>query len=110
MLKQHLEDLVGEGHLKEYVEDRCSKKAQGGSDRKGVNNVAEEGAPTGVIEVVHGAVNPSEVITRSVRTQRKLAAHLKEVYQMSTKLNFVNKLGQLKGEVSFSNEDLQNVV
>ena len=110
MLKQHLEDLVRKGHLKEYVEDGCAKKAPGGSKRKEVKNVAEEGAPIGVIDVVHGAVNPAEVTTQSVRTQRKMAAHLKEVYQMSTEPSFVNRSRQVKGEISFSDEDLRDVV
>lgn len=41
MLKQHLEDLVKEGHLKEYVEDTRAKKNQGSSDREEIKNVAK---------------------------------------------------------------------
>ena len=59
-------------------------------DRKVVKNVAEGGVRIGVIDVVHGVINPAEVTTQFVRTQRKMAAHLKEVYQMSTELSFVN--------------------
>lgn len=59
--------------------------------------------------MVHGAINPSEVAAQSVRTQRKIATHLKEVYQMGTEPTFVKKAG-VKGEISFSDEDLLDVV
>ena len=110
MLKQHLEDLVKEGHLKEYVEDTRAKKAQGNLDRKEKRSVAEEREPAGVIDVVHGVISPTEMTTQSIRTQRKMAAHLKEVYQTSTEPSIINKSAQGKGEISFSNEDLRDVV
>ena len=63
MLKQHLEDPVKEGHLKEYIESTGTRKNQGSSDRKEIKNVADEGGPMGIIDVVHGAINPVEMTT-----------------------------------------------
>ena len=39
-----------------------------------------------------------------------MAAHLKEVYQMTTEPSFVNRAGELKREISFSDKDLRDVV
>ena len=58
---------------------------------------------------MHGAINPAEVTTQSVRTQRKMAAHLKEVHQMSIKPSIVNKSVRGKAKISFSDEDLRDV-
>ena len=63
-----------------------------------------------MIDVVHGAISQVEMATQSIRTQRKIPSHLKEVYQMSTEPSIVNKSGQEKGEILFSDEDLQDVV
>lgn len=81
-----------------------------GLDRKEEKNFGGDRAPVGVIDVVHGAINPSEVAAQSVRTQRKMATHLKEVYQMGTEPTFVKKAGEVKGEISFLDEDLLDVV
>lgn len=72
--------------------------------------VTEEEGPIGIIDVVRGVVNPSELTTQSVRSQRKMAAHLKEVYQMSSEPCIVSKPGRGKTEISFSDEDLRDVV
>lgn len=82
--------MVKEGYLKEYVEDirtRKTKEARIGKRE----NFADEGGPVGIIDVV--AINPAEMTTQSVRTQRKMAKHLKEVYRMSTEPSIVNKSG-----------------
>ena len=110
ILKQHLEDLVKEGHLKEYIENKHAKRGPEGSDRKGEKNLGEDRGPIGVIDVVQGATNLAEVTAQSVRTQRKMAAHLKEVYQMTTEPSFINKPREVKGEISFSDEDLLHMV
>ena len=110
MLKQHLEVLVKEGYLKEFIADELAKKSSGDSDRKGEKNSGKDKGPIGVIDVVTGVTNLAEVTTQSVRTQRKMAAYLKEVYQMTTKPIFVSRAGELKGEISFSDEDLRDVV
>ena len=74
MLKQHLEDLVKEGHLKEFIVDEHAKKSSGDPDRKGERNLGKDKGPIGVIDVVHGVTNPAEVTTQSNKTQRKMAA------------------------------------
>ena len=64
MLKQHLEDLVKECHLKEYVGDERAKKGPEGSNWKGEKNPGEDKALIGVIDVVYGAINLAEVTTQ----------------------------------------------
>ena len=71
MIKQHLEDLVKEGHLKEYVGEEWVERVPGGSDRKGEKNPGKDIAPIGVIDVVQGTINLTEVTTQSVRMHRK---------------------------------------
>ena len=68
MLKQHLEDLVKEGHQKEYIGNEHAKRGPGGLDQKGEKNLDKDRSPIGVIDVVHGARNSTEVTTQSVRT------------------------------------------
>ena len=106
MLKQHLEGLVKEGHLKEYVENAGTKKNQGSLDRKEIKNVAYEERPMGIIDVVHGAINPTEMTTQSIKNQKRMATHLKKVYQMSTEPSIVNISRRGKAEISFSDDDL----
>ena len=110
MLKQHLEDLVKEEHLKEFIESTGTKKNQRSLDRNEIKNVTDEGGPMGIINVVHGAINPAEMTTQYVKNQRRMAAHLKEVYQMSTESSIVNISGRRKAEISFSDDGLRDVI
>ena len=110
MLKQHLEDLVKEGHLKEFIADEHAKKSSGDQSRKGERSMDKGKSLIRVIDVVHGVINPAEVTTQSIITQRKMAAHLKEVYHMTTEPSFVHKMGERKEEISFTDEDLRDVV
>lgn len=86
------------------------KKGPGSSARKELRSDQQKERPVGVIDVVHGATNLSEVPTKLARNQGKMAAHLKEVYRTTTKPSIVYEVGRKEGEISFTDEDLRDVV
>lgn len=110
MLKQHFEDLVKEGHLKEYVEDSRVRATPGSLTRKELRSDQQKEKPVGVIDVVHGTTDPSEVAAGSVRQQRKMVAHLREVYRATTQPRMVHAGGRKNEKITFTDEDLLDVV
>ena len=80
--------------MKEFITDEHAKKSSSDPGRKGERNLGKDKGSIGVIDVEHPITNSAEVTTQSVRTQRKMAAHLKEVYQMTIEPSFINRMGE----------------
>uniref|UniRef100_A0A2N9HGN5 Uncharacterized protein n=1 Tax=Fagus sylvatica TaxID=28930 RepID=A0A2N9HGN5_FAGSY len=112
VFKSHLDQLVSEGHLGEYVNHSLTEqeKAKESTGRPGNPGTA----PTGVIHVV-----PSPLCTpvraASYRSDLQKAFHLRQSYEISDSAHLVPRfcsearVSSVNGTISFSDSDLQDV-
>ncbi|XP_028090679.1 uncharacterized protein LOC114290870 [Camellia sinensis] len=98
-LRQHLEELVVAGHLDQYIEGGTQPAPQ---DLNAPNGIPVDGPPQGVINVIHGIIEPERVC--ELRGMIKKAEHLKEILGAQSAI----KKGKTKATnvISFSDKDL----
>ncbi|XP_028081328.1 uncharacterized protein LOC114282781 [Camellia sinensis] len=98
-LRQHLEELVVAGHLDQYIEGGTQPAPQ---DVKGPNGIPVDGLPQGVINVIHGIIEPELVC--ELKGMIKKVEHLKEVLSAQPAI----KKGRIEATnvISFSDKDL----
>ncbi|XP_028054238.1 uncharacterized protein LOC114258485 [Camellia sinensis] len=75
LLKQHLEELVAAGHLDQYIYGGIRAALQGQAEPNGLAML--DAAPQGVINVIHGIIEPARVC--ELRGMIKRAEHIREV-------------------------------
>jgi hypothetical protein len=110
--KTHLEQLVADGHLSDYVDSNLTEyKARGTTaNRSGTSG----SAPAGVIQVIH---NPSctSILPTSFRSDIQKAAHLRRSFGIMDSAHLLstscseNPGSSAHQVVSFSDEDLTDV-
>ncbi|KAH7845575.1 hypothetical protein Vadar_003655 [Vaccinium darrowii] len=77
-LKQHLEELVTTGHLRDFIDEGApATVTQPEQRRRGTN---AQDAPRGVIDMIHGIVDPS--FENELRGQLQKARHMPEVLRV----------------------------
>jgi hypothetical protein len=111
-LKSHLEQLVSDGHLSEYVNLNLTKqeKMKQNNDRPGSSGTA----PTGVIYVILSPLCTS-ISSASYRSDLQKAIHLRQSYGISDSAHLVPKFcseahgSSVNGTISFSDSDLHDV-
>lgn len=111
-LKIHLEQLVSDGHLNDYIDSNLSSLKEGGmvSKRSGMSKTV----PAGVIHVIHNPLCTS-ILLGSFRSDLQKAAHLRQSFRMSDSthlaLVFCSKsYNPFSWKViSFSDSDLRDV-
>jgi hypothetical protein len=110
--KSHLEQLVSDGHLSEYVNPNLTKqeKMRQSDDRPGSSGTA----PTGVIHVILSPLCTS-ISPASYQSDLRKAFHLKQSYGISDSTHLVPKLyseahgSSVNGTISFSDSDLHDI-
>uniref|UniRef100_A0A2N9GYD0 Reverse transcriptase domain-containing protein n=1 Tax=Fagus sylvatica TaxID=28930 RepID=A0A2N9GYD0_FAGSY len=111
-LKSHLEQLVSDGHLSEYVNLNLTKqeKMRQNNDRPRSSGTA----PTGVIHVILSPLCTS-ISPASYRSDLQKALHLRQSYGISDSAHLVPKFcseahgSSVNGTISFSDSDLHDV-
>jgi hypothetical protein len=111
-LKSHLEQLVSDGHLSEYMNPSLTKqeKMRQSDDRPGSSGTA----PTGVIHVILSPLCTS-ISPASYRSDLRKAFHLRQSYGISDSAHLVPRLcseahvSSVNGTISFSDSDLHDV-
>ncbi|XP_028067779.1 uncharacterized protein LOC114270463 [Camellia sinensis] len=99
LLRQHLEELVVAGHLDQYIEGGAQPAPQ---DRNESDGMPAKGPPQGVINVIHGIIEPEQVC--ELREMIKKAKHLKEV--LSVQPTVKTRKTEVTNIITFSNKDL----
>jgi hypothetical protein len=110
--KSHLEQLVSDGHLSEYVNPNLTKqeKMRQSDDRLGSSGIA----PTGVIHVILSPLCTS-ISPASYRSDLRKAFHLRQSYGISDSAHLVPRfcsevhVSSDNGTISFSDSDLHDV-
>jgi hypothetical protein len=110
--KSHLDQLVSDGHLREYVNFSLTEqeKTKQSADRPGSSGTA----PTGVIHVILSLVF-TPIGTASYRSYLQKASHLRQSYGISDSAHLVPRLcseahvSSVNGTISFSDSDLHDV-
>jgi hypothetical protein len=110
--KSHLEQLVSDGHLSEYVNPNLTKqeKMRQSDDRLGSSGTA----PTGVIHVILSPLCTS-ISPASYRSDLRKAFHLRQSYGISDSAHLVPRfcsevhVSSDNGTISFSDSDLHDV-
>jgi hypothetical protein len=110
--KSHLEQLVSDGHLSEYVNLSLTEreKTKQSEDRPGSSGTA----PTGVIHVILSPLCTS-ISPASYRSDLQKAFHLRQSYGISDSAHLVPRLCSeahvlsVNGTISFSDSDLHDV-
>ncbi|XP_028085807.1 uncharacterized protein LOC114286797 [Camellia sinensis] len=102
-LKQHLEELVATRHLDQYIDGGMKAAPLGQNKPKGL--VAVDTAPQGVINVIHGIIEPARVC--KLRGMIKKAEHMREVLfvQPTVKKGKTDE----KDVLTFSSKDLDKI-
>ncbi|XP_028103434.1 uncharacterized protein LOC114302590 [Camellia sinensis] len=102
-LKQHLEELVAAGHLDQYIYGGVKATPLGQTEPNGL--AALEAAPQGVINVIHGIVEPTRVY--ELRGMIKKAEHMREVLSVQPAV----KKGKTeeKDILTFLSRDLERI-
>ncbi|XP_028118379.1 uncharacterized protein LOC114315941 [Camellia sinensis] len=99
LLKQHLKELVVVGHLNRYIEGGARSTLQ---DRNMPDGIPIDGPPQGMINVIHGIIEPERVC--------ELKGIIKKTEQMKEVLNvqLTVKKGKTKAKnvITFSDRDL----
>ncbi|XP_028112782.1 uncharacterized protein LOC114310878 [Camellia sinensis] len=98
-LRQHLEELVATGHLDQYIEGETQPAPQ---DLNRPNGMLVDGPPQGIINVIHGIVEPERVC--ELNGMIKKAEHLREV--LSAQLTIKKGRTEATNIISFSDRDL----
>ncbi|XP_028122182.1 uncharacterized protein LOC114319374 [Camellia sinensis] len=98
-LRQYLEELVAASHLDQYIKGGTQPAPQ---DLNGPNRMPVDEPPQGVINVIHGIIEPEQVC--ELRGMIKKAEHLKEVLSAQPAI----KKGKIEATnvISFSDKDL----
>jgi hypothetical protein len=110
--KSHLDQLVFDGHLSEYVNLSLTEreKTKQSEDRPGSSGTA----PTGVIHVILSPLCTS-ISPESYRSELQKAFHLRQSYGISDSAHLVPRLCSeahvlsVNGTISFSDSDLHDV-
>jgi hypothetical protein len=109
-LKAHLEKLVSEGHLNQYIDLDMSDKKEPGQE---VRQPHSSGTPSaGIIHVIH---NPlcSAVSSASYRSKMQKAAHLRKSFSIADSVHLAPMYSVSRGDmeqvISFSDSDLRDV-
>jgi hypothetical protein len=110
--KSHLEQLVSDGHLSEYVNLSLTEqeKTKQSEDRPGGSGTA----PTGVIHVILSPLCTS-ISPASYQSDLQKAFHLRQSYGISDSAHLVPRLCSeahvlsVNGTISFSDSDLHDV-
>ncbi|XP_028085065.1 uncharacterized protein LOC114286167 [Camellia sinensis] len=102
-LKQHLEELVAAGHLDQYIDGGMKVAPLGQTEPNGL--AALEAAPQGVINVIHGIVEPARVY--KLRGMIKKAEHMREV--LSVRPAVKKGKTEEKDILTFSSRDLERI-
>jgi hypothetical protein len=110
--KSHLEQLVSDGHLSEYVNPNLTKQGKIGQsdDRPGSSGTAS----TGVIHVILSPLCTS-ISPASYRSDLRKAFHLRQSYEISDSAHLVPRLcseahvSSVNGTISFLDSDLHDV-
>ena len=111
-LKSHLEQLVSDGHLSEYVNLNLTEQKKTGENYDRLGSLGT--APTGVIHVILSPLCTS-ISPASYRSDLHKASHLRQSYGVSDSAHLVPKLcseahgSSGKGTISFSDSDLHDV-
>ncbi|XP_028078918.1 uncharacterized protein LOC114280743 [Camellia sinensis] len=102
-LKQHLEELVAAGHLDQYIDGGVKATPADQVEPNGL--AALEAPPQGVINVIHGIIEPARVC--ELRGMIKKAEHMREVLSVQPAV----KKGKTEERdiLSFSSKDLERV-
>ncbi|KAH7840460.1 hypothetical protein Vadar_017266 [Vaccinium darrowii] len=77
-LKQHLEELVIAGHLRDFIDEGVPATATQPEQRRRETNT--QNAPRGVIDMIHGIVDPS--FENELRGQLQKARHMQKVLRV----------------------------
>ncbi|XXG47107.1 hypothetical protein AAC387_Pa02g1806 [Persea americana] len=100
--KFHLEDLVKEGHLREYIKQEG--RSDGRPPRREADN--QDSEPEGVIHVIHLAAPPKK--SSQARAEARRASHQKQVLTAAPEQ--AAKKAKTEGvRIWFSNKDLEDV-
>ncbi|KAH7834608.1 hypothetical protein Vadar_017870 [Vaccinium darrowii] len=81
-LKQHLEELVTAGHLRDFIDEGAPATVTQPEQRRRGTNAPD--APRGVIDMIHGIVDPS--FENELRGQLQKARHMQEVLRVEPPL------------------------
>ncbi|XP_028117257.1 uncharacterized protein LOC114314927 [Camellia sinensis] len=102
-LKQHLEELVVAGHLDQYIDGGMKATPLGQTKPNGL--VTLDAAPQGVINVIHGIIEPTRVC--ELGGMIKKAEHMREVLSVQLAM----KKGKTKEKyiLTFSSKDSERV-
>jgi hypothetical protein len=111
-LKTHLEQLVSNGHLNDYIDSYLSGSKEGGmvSKRSGTSGTV----PAGVIHVIHNPLCTS-ILLGSFRSDLQKAAHLKQSFEVSDSAHLApafyseNYNPSSWKVISFSDSDLRDI-
>ena len=99
MLKDHLEQLVKAGHLKEFVVESGKRSARLGAQQKG-NPLPP---PLGVIEVIHTA-------SRGTNVARSRALAVASTGDCSENQQPVKKMKSQLEPIAFNDDDLEGTI
>ncbi|XP_028095260.1 uncharacterized protein LOC114295248 [Camellia sinensis] len=102
-LKQHFEELVAAGHLVQYIDVGMKVVPSGQAEPNGL--AALDVAPQGVINVIHGIIEPARVC--ELRGMIKKAEHMREV--LSVQPTVKKGKTEEKDIISFSSKDLERI-
>ena len=112
MFKSHLDQLVSDGHLSEYVNHSLTEQEK---MKKNIDRPGNPGtAPTGVIHVILSSLC-TPIGTASYRSDLQKAFHLRQSYEISDSAHMVPRLcseahvSSDNGTISFSDRDLHDV-
>ncbi|XP_028056782.1 uncharacterized protein LOC114260794 [Camellia sinensis] len=102
-LKQHLEELVAARHLDQYIDGDMRAAPQGQAKPNGL--VVLDAVPQGVINVIHGIIEPARVC--ELRGMIKKAEHMREV--LSVQPTMKKEKTEVKDVLTFSRKDLERI-
>ena len=100
VLKDHLEQLVKAGHLKEFMVDSGNRGAEQGAQQRG-NPLPP---PLGVIEIIHAALRGAAM------TRRKGVLVVMPIEDCSGKQLFEKKMKFTQQPIAFNDDDLEGTI
>ena len=100
--KYHLEQLVKNGHLRQYIDDTKNSHQNNEAPKLTI----KDSAPIGIIDVIHYGTT-----SHDQRGEMRRAAHLREVFQIedSAQMAPVPLKKESTEQIFFTNQDLEGV-
>ena len=108
-LKAHLEKLVSEGHLNQYIDLDMSDKKELGQE---VRQPHSSGTPSaGIIHVIHNPL--CSTVSSSYRSKMQKATHLRKSFSIADSVHLAPMYSvsrrDMEQVISFSNSDLRDI-